>query len=81
MNLPVKYAFSGHIDPFEKVGQGFYDMGSLAIGENIPMLGDLTWEKRDPQRKVLFLNWEAAVADKIALKNNVCKSKSRIISY
>jgi len=69
--LPIKYGFSGHIGPFERIGNGFYDTGSLEIKDGVPMLSDFLWINRDPQRKVIYLNWESNIPDVKALEQNV----------
>jgi len=70
-HLPAKYSIAGHIEPFEKLNHGFYDCGSLKSTTCFLTLNQMAWENRDPQRKVLYLNWDSVVEDDKALKNNV----------
>ncbi|XP_035704969.1 uncharacterized protein LOC118434799 [Folsomia candida] len=68
--LPVKYAISGHIDPYEKLKDGFYDIGGLKSTDCFMTMNQMTWENRDIQRQVLFLNWNGSFNDEAALKEN-----------
>jgi len=66
----VKYAISGHIDPYEKLTDGFYDIGGLKSTQCFMTMNQMTWENRDPQRQVLYLNWDGSSSDEAAFKEN-----------
>ena len=56
INLPAKFAMTGHIDADEKLGDGFYDSGYLKRNEPFIPIHEMSYETRDPKRRVIYLN-------------------------
>jgi hypothetical protein len=69
--LPAKYAISGHIDPYEKLINGFYDIGGLKSTDCFVTVNQMNWENKDLGRQVLYLNWDGTINDEDTLNNNV----------
>lgn len=73
-NLPLKYSVTGQLSPFDRVKNGFCDMGRLNKLEELKLPQDFTWEKRaTPKQKIFLLNLGPAELDSQVVGNNVWK--------
>lgn len=81
-NLPLKYAITGHISPFERLPNGFCDMGGLKIAEDLKFPKDLKWDNHDHRKKVLLLNLGHCEIDPAIVANNVsCSNLASLKIY
>ncbi|CAG7837737.1 unnamed protein product [Allacma fusca] len=75
-NLSAKFSIAGHLDPFEKLPDGFYDYGAVKNAEDIVSVSKMVSKSKTNSdmanpKKILYLNLTKSVRKELTESNPI----------